>query len=148
MIKVKIPWHGLRQIAKESEENYKFLIECSREKLPTYEDMIADKGYCNFEAWINNIADLPDWMLKASSFEVVRPMKLLREDGLSSKNAAEIITTAQVHLPGNELLKIRKIFVLFDACTDSVQEELTKGSRIVAVCPQPSRRPDYIMGEM
>lgn len=52
-----------------------------------------------------------------------------------------------VHVPGLGLLMMREVKNLDDLCTDKLQEELDKGWRILAICPQPDqRRPDYILG--
>lgn len=52
-----------------------------------------------------------------------------------------------VHMPGNLLLQFNRILLLEDQCSDSLQEALDKGWRIISAQPQPDqRRPDYIMG--
>jgi hypothetical protein len=56
-------------------------------------------------------------------------------------------TKVDVHVPGNALLEVDEILVHLDLCTEALQDELEKGWRIVAVCPQPNqRRPDYVLG--
>ena len=52
----------------------------------------------------------------------------------------------EVHLPGNLLATYNETLLLEDACTDALQDALNSGWRIVAVCPQSQRRPDYILG--
>jgi acylphosphatase len=44
------------------------------------------------------------------------------------------------------LLSITETKLLENACTDLLQENLTEGWRILTVCPQPQRRPDYVLG--
>lgn len=51
-----------------------------------------------------------------------------------------------VHLSGNQMLLYNHVKLLSDACTDDLQKELRDGWRIIAVCPQEARRPDYILG--
>lgn len=51
-----------------------------------------------------------------------------------------------VHVPGNILISYNETMLLEDSCTDVLQGELNSGWRIVAVCPQAQRRPDYILG--
>lgn len=51
-----------------------------------------------------------------------------------------------VHVPGNILISYNETMLLEDSCTDILQAELNSGWRIVAVCPQAQRRPDYILG--
>jgi len=150
MIKVIIDWYELKALAKEDAELYTLLMSVSINKLVPLEDILIDKGYCNFEGFINDIKELPDEILKRAKFEILRPMKLLRENGMTVKkeNINELFTAVQVHLPGNELLKIRELELLSDACTDSVQQKIKDGWKILAICPMPTRRPDYIMGMM
>lgn len=52
----------------------------------------------------------------------------------------------EVHTPGNMLATYNETMLLEDACTDELQTSMDDGWRIVAVCPQAQRRPDYIMG--
>ena len=52
----------------------------------------------------------------------------------------------EVHTPGNMLATYNETMLLEDACTDALQTSMDDGWRIVAVCPQAQRRPDYIMG--
>lgn len=48
--------------------------------------------------------------------------------------------------PGPSLLNVDETLLMEDACTSALQENLDNGWRIIAVCPQPQRRPDYILG--
>lgn len=48
--------------------------------------------------------------------------------------------------PGPALMDIAETMLLEDSCTDVLQEELARGWRLLAICPQPQRRPDYILG--
>lgn len=52
-----------------------------------------------------------------------------------------------VHVGGNELMKIRRLEVFNDACTEMIDTKLDEGWQIVAVCVQANqRRPDYVLG--
>lgn len=68
--------------------------------------------------------------------------------GLANRTTEKYVNgKVDVHVPGNKLLDLDRVFLLDDACTDEVQRRLEGGWRIVAVCPQPDqRRPDYILG--
>lgn len=56
-------------------------------------------------------------------------------------------TKCEVHMPGQALSTYNEILLMEDACSDALQNELTKGWRIIAACPQPDqRRPDYVLG--
>jgi hypothetical protein len=48
--------------------------------------------------------------------------------------------------PGPALMDIAETLLLEDSCTDALQEHFAAGWRLLAVCPQPQRRPDYILG--
>lgn len=49
--------------------------------------------------------------------------------------------------PGLTLQTVTHLMLASDACTDLVQEYLSRGWRILAIQPQPDqRRPDYILG--
>ena len=48
--------------------------------------------------------------------------------------------------PGPSLLNVDETLLMEDACTNALQENLENGWRIIAVCPQPQRRPDYVLG--
>jgi hypothetical protein len=53
----------------------------------------------------------------------------------------------QISIPDLALLYINEVTHMDDACTDTVQEMLNEGWRILAVCPpNAQRRPDYILG--
>lgn len=47
---------------------------------------------------------------------------------------------------GTNLLHINELMLCQDCCTDRLQDVLSDGWRLIAVCPQESRRPDYVLG--
>lgn len=52
-----------------------------------------------------------------------------------------------VVVPDLGLLQMRRVAVRTDYCTESLQLDLDRGWRILAICPQPDqRRPDYVLG--
>jgi len=51
-----------------------------------------------------------------------------------------------VHISDLGLLNVTEVTYVENACTDNIQDFLDDGWRILAVCPQPTRRPDYILG--
>ena len=54
---------------------------------------------------------------------------------------------ANIHIPDLGLLMIKQVINLDDACTDLLRDYLSKGWKILAVCPpNAQRRPDYILG--
>lgn len=48
--------------------------------------------------------------------------------------------------PNPALMDIAETMLLEDSCTDALQAHLAAGWRLLAICPQPQRRPDYILG--
>lgn len=48
--------------------------------------------------------------------------------------------------PSINLMSVDETLLIADACTNEVQQRLDYGWRILAICPQPQRRPDYILG--
>lgn len=53
-----------------------------------------------------------------------------------------------VPVPGPQLLQINRLKLLQDCCTDELQGNLHDGWRLIAVCPQEARRPDYVLGKV
>lgn len=52
-----------------------------------------------------------------------------------------------VHMGGGFLMRVNRLQLLEDVCTDYLQEELNKGWRIISVNVQPDqRRSDYVLG--
>lgn len=145
MIKIEMDWWKLVELAKASPEHYEQL-RAVKSDLPSLEDAVANKGWHSFDALINDPADLPDEVLERVTLRAVRPLKFLSDKAPCLNTVKDALTLAQVHLPGNELLKIREVMVKEDCCTDVLQDRLKEGWKIIAVCPQPSRRPDYILG--
>ncbi len=53
----------------------------------------------------------------------------------------------QMHAPNFALLTFNRVKLLENACTDQLQDHLTDGWRMLAVCPPlDERRPTYILG--
>lgn len=146
MIRIEIDHWNLIKLAKEKPENY-LMLRAAKPELPTVEDMVAGKGWVVFDAFINSMDDLPEFVFEIAKFVPIRPLKLMVDGRINTKDVKLAMTTAQVHLPGNELLKISEVHVEEDCCTDHLNDMLKTGWKIIAVCPQPSRRPDYILGK-
>lgn len=53
-----------------------------------------------------------------------------------------------VEQPSIALTDVTETMLLQDACTDALQENIREGWRILAICPQPQRRPDYVLGRI
>ncbi len=82
-------------------------------------------------------------VLRSAVDRLVGEMKLVRQQIYNP----ETQVVAQVHMPNGFLHEVTEVQVLEDQCTNSLQEYLDDGWRILAVCPSiDQRRPDYIMG--
>ena len=154
MVKMSLAYWSLKELAKEAPEAYEIIRaehnKRSLEPAPPAAECAEGKGsYFTFEAYMNDIGELPDVVLKRASFEAVRALKLVAENGdsMSGKTLREAMAIHQVHLPGNELLMIDTVEVREDYCTEALQSDMAKGWRIVAVIPRAGqRRPDYVLG--
>lgn len=81
---------------------------------------------------------------------LVKLQDRIRALELDSANKAELMqhgACVQIHIPDLVLLGFNEVQVLDNCCTDSLQEHLDVGWRIIAVCPpNAQRRPDYVIG--
>lgn len=51
----------------------------------------------------------------------------------------------QAPISGPHLHSLNRLLLLENCCSDELQTALDKGWRIIAVCPQEQRRPDYVL---
>lgn len=72
----------------------------------------------------------------------------INRGGVPGAHPSEYVNPrVNVHVPGMELLAIDEVDVMYDICTDQLNDRLGEGWRIIAACPQPDqRRPDYVLG--
>jgi len=69
------------------------------------------------------------------------------ERHVDAAKAAAAGHAVQIAIPDLGLLNITEVTWLEDCCTEVLQEHLTDGWRLLAVCPpNAQRRPDYILG--
>lgn len=146
MFKVNIEWYKLRTIAKDKPELIKILSGVD-DKI-VLEALLEDKGYHTFEHYVNSLDDLPEFLYEYVEIKPLKRLKIDTNDRIVATELKELVKFNQVHLPGNELLSLKTVKVLEDACTEEINQELEGGWRIVAVLPQlKQRRPDYILGK-
>lgn len=91
-------------------------------------------------------------------FDLIRTIPCMVMCRLRTANSLEAVTEprppafnekVEVSVPSNNLMGIKMVKVVENACTESMQEELNAGWVILAICPQPDqRRPDYIVGRI
>ena len=68
-----------------------------------------------------------------------KDLELVRNQQLNQK--------VNVHVGGGLIVTYNELLLKENCCTDELQECLTEGWRIIAVCVQPDqRRPDYVLG--
>lgn len=62
---------------------------------------------------------------------------------------AESAWNGHVNAPVHDghLMRVDTLMLCEDYCTDELQGRLDDGWRIISVCPQANRRPDYILGK-
>lgn len=91
------------------------------------------------------LVEIPDLHLTVKG--VPEALKLISERVIPPvKDAVEHNETVNVVVPDIGVLAIRHVRLLENGCTDELQRLLDNGWRLLAVCPQPARRPDYILG--
>lgn len=54
----------------------------------------------------------------------------------------------QSPLSGPVLHSFNQVMLCEDYCSDQLQSRMNEGWRLIAVCPQESRRPDYVLGRV
>ena len=95
---------------------------------------------------IGVLKDIPSAQ-HSSETRVLEKLLLLEEKLNQFSMTQQFNTKVGVHISDLGLLNVKEVDVLYDCCTDGLQEWLNEGWRILAICPQPDkRRPDYIMG--
>ena len=98
------------------------IIKCVKSEEPTVE---------NINSIVSHIEE------KFSSIH--KDLELVRNQQLNQK--------VNVHVGGGLIVTYNELLLKENCCTDELQECLTEGWRIIAVCVQPDqRRPDYILG--
>lgn len=72
-----------------------------------------------------------------------------RVAGLASNSRDIHSTIYQISVANVGLMQVQSVKVLEDCCTDVLQDELSNGWRILAVCPpNDARRPSYVVGHV
>jgi hypothetical protein len=151
MLKIIVRSWDLKSIATSRPDLYKALFEADRRPRGERIAGIADENYTDFEGFINDVEALPGEIMEFAKFSPVPALKLVQDNGDSCRGLklTQAMQAHQVHLPGNELLKLTLVEVREDCCTEALQDDLNEGWRIVAVIPRAGqRRPDYVLGKV
>lgn len=113
-------------------------------RLPEY----ADRA----NHWFNGDMIVDDRQLEALTalglaLEVSRVRGLAYPPGMPAGAPAPDRVVYQVSVANIGLLAVQRVEVLEDCCTHALQDWLTAGWRIIAVCPpNDARRPTYVVG--
>lgn len=139
---------------KATKENLKLLQSLVRENVREWQEKDNDSYiYGHFTGDLNAVIKafpgshivIITSDLTPSTWEEI----LMRLDRIETR-IGPVPTTHNEHVrvivPDLGLLYMRYVEVLEDCCTRDLQSHLNRGWRILAVCPQASRRPDYIIG--
>lgn len=129
-------WESRDKIQKLDEENYEKLRTISQLNLP-------ERGQWYYQD--NVLIDLETDGVLLVSLGIDFQIRLFKNTYKTPSNVTN--HSLHVHIPNIGLLSINEVRLLENACTDSLQNLLDDGWRIVAVCPPNGvRRPDYILG--
>lgn len=123
----------------------RFRVKLDKDQCDTF--YINDLNLINDEMWDliqNSRHDYDNFM----SFKKIKPLLLKDETGYKHdvRNIKDILVHPSVRID-HGLIEFTKLEVLYDACTEDVNEYLERGWRIISCIPQiAQRRPDYILG--
>lgn len=87
--------------------------------------------------------------IAAARLETQQAVYMLRDDGTADNcQYGEPGWNGKTQSPisGPVLHSFNETMLCENYCTDALQAQLADGWRIIAVCPQESRRPDYVLG--
>lgn len=76
-------------------------------------------------------------------------LRIYKSEDLSPLHEDKILFNEKTGaaVPNAALWSVEEVIIESDLCTDALQEHLKAGWHILAICPQPQRRPDYILGK-
>jgi hypothetical protein len=137
---------SLEYDAKRTATQYEKMCEAQGRQLPF--KRITEDGMYEFD-WSNRDYVITDEELVHFVPCVVNRIRSVNTySAVKSSDIPQLNTQIHVATPGDTLAKYDQVQVMTDCCTESLQEELSNGWRILAICPQPDqRRPDYILGK-
>ena len=136
----------LRYDSKRTREQYEKMCDAQGRQIPF--KCIDENGLYEFD-WGQRKFLITEQELKFFVPCEVNSIREVKHYGVDiGSNTPSINERIHVATPGDTLAKYDQVQVLTDCCTEALQEELSKGWRILAICPQPDqRRPDYVLGK-
>lgn len=136
----------------ERDSDYKLVQKSNFLKLEDDGDYLADVSLLmkKFPSVQFSMKGIPK-SVSNSDLNIVNMMQEMAEkiEEATSRfdKQVEFNQRCEVHVPNLGLLNVNNLAYATDYCTESLQDRLQEGYRILAVCPQPDqRRPDYILG--
>jgi hypothetical protein len=148
---IEFDWGAKDQFKKLGEEQFNLLRERLKSvDLPEFTKL--DEFYSYMEKTIDLAEDGVLLTESGIEFKIKRFKGCYRVAGTElarypSVSGAAKVVQIQVAIPNIALLAINEVKLLENSCTDQLQEHLSNGWRILAVCPpECQRRPDYILG--
>ncbi len=146
IVRIERPWVDSSKIAKMTDEQYETLRQLSNAP----EDRTR-ATYVEVNDLLDFEEDIP-MLISLGIHPTIKHIKSVRafaeefRRGYAPQEAVEA-GAVHVHLSDSDLLRIREVDLLGDACTDELRDWLSRGWVILAIIPQPGqRRPDYILG--
>lgn len=97
-----------------------------------------------------NLSDVNDHFMMVQN-QILEVMKKQVDSiagiGFNKTSGQHFNERCNVPVSDTFLHKVNQTMVLYDCCSDRLQEQIKKGWRIISVTPQPDqRRPDYVLG--
>ncbi|WP_342163019.1 hypothetical protein [Methylobacterium sp. SD21] len=149
--------HARIELTYAAERNIKGMDRGQRERLVRLlpsadiplDDVVPEKWGFGWEGreFTVDLSDIGVNLIEMGvTFEVKRFSSCYRvaEPGSAGPGTTNNI---QIAIPNLLLFAVDEVLLLEDSCTDRLQDHLTEGWRILAVCPPAAqRRPDYILG--
>lgn len=157
MLKITIGYFESQQLFLKNPDLYEQLISMDKTKFiefPTdrwvYDENKKPKndGYGQFKFYVNELNSLHNDLWQFCKIEPLESLEMMGGASINSKNVFEAAKRNQIMLPNNLMLDMKELHVEINACTNSINELLKEGWKLIAVLPQHQQaRPDYILGK-
>jgi hypothetical protein len=157
MIEVKIDCWKLKSLFQDQNQLYEHLYSFDEkwftQRTPKFE--LNEEGKIKNESWadtrfyINDLNKIDINLLKYCELSPVGILEMMGGAKIKTENVLEVMKRNQIMLPNNMMLEMKELKLETDACTDSINELMNDGWKLIAILPQhQQRRPDYILGRM
>ncbi|MWV44798.1 hypothetical protein GRF59_14350 [Paenibacillus sp. HJL G12] len=141
-----------KEEAEKEDSTKKLVRESNKVKLGSVKEYLSD-----VESLIKTFPKLKfkvRGMIQSSHSQMLNMVEQMKDIESKLTNALmnfnetiEFNQRCDVHIGNIGLLNINQLGYAVDKCTEELQDIISTGWRILAVCPQPDqRRPDYVLG--